>query len=197
MTTHQEQQESAGAAPAVGWQVFSSEGLPIGRIDDLRGGRMHIDVRMRRDYWLSLADVVSTEQDAVTLAYPREALEQHKLGEPAAADGEALAGGDAAPVLLDEHERRLQRERMERALAEQRARLHTPPPGMPGGTVGEPVEQELARMEAEDRAAAPAAPPAAVEPRAAAARGFVPFAVAAATFTLVLIGVALLRGRGH
>lgn len=58
----------------------------------------------------------------MTLAYPRDALAQHKHSEPAASPDD-IAPARAEPVLLDEEEQRTQREHMERELAEQRRHL--------------------------------------------------------------------------
>jgi len=177
MEARQESQKaSSGGTPSIGWEVYSIEGLPLGRIDAVREGCMHVDAPMQRDYWLRVADAVSTEQQAVTLAYPKDALDQHKLDAPAAAD-DAIAGIDVEQVLLDEEEQRAQRERMERELAEQRLHLASR-----GGTVGEPVEQELARMEE-------------MAHRDAAGRRYMPYVLAAAAFSAVVLTVGLTRGR--
>jgi hypothetical protein len=194
------QPEAHDPAPVVGWNVYSLEGLPLGRIDDLRGGYMHIDVPRRRDYWLSLIDIVSTEGNAVTLGYPAEALDQHKFEEPPETDIYAARERVAEQILLGEDEQRAQRELIERELAEQRARLREQPRGAPGGTVGEPVERELERMEGEDRAAtqpAAEAPSLASEERAASAgiRRYMPYVLGAVALSLVLMGIARRRRR--
>jgi len=188
-------QPEANPTPAIGWNVYSLEGLPVGRIDDLRGGYMHIDAPRRR-YWLRLIDIVSTEGDAVTLGYPAEALDQHKLDEPADVDTYAVRETATDQILLGEDEQRAQRELMERELAEQRARLREQSRGAPGRTVGEPVERELARMEAEDRGTQP--PPEAPSeerPASAGIRRYVPYMLAAVALSLVLIGIGRLRRR--
>ena len=110
------------AEPAVGYEVFTVDGMPVGMVSKVSGGFIRIDARLRPDFWLRLDDALNVEERAVTLAYPREALEQHKHSEPAASPDDFMPAG-AEPVLLDEEEQLAQRELMERELAEQRRRL--------------------------------------------------------------------------
>ncbi len=110
------------AEPAVGYEVFSVDGMPVGTVSKLSGGFMRVDTPLRPDFWLRLDDAMNVEGRAVTLAYPREALQQHKHSAPAVSSADFAPTG-ADPVLLDEEEQVAQRELMERELAEQRRRL--------------------------------------------------------------------------
>src|SRR5512135_2827112 len=83
------------AEPAVGYEVFTVDGMPVGMVNKISDGFMRIDARLRPDFWLRLDDVTNVEGRAVTLAYPREALQQHKHAGPAVSpDDFAPAGAD-------------------------------------------------------------------------------------------------------
>ncbi len=110
------------AAPAVGYEVFTVDGMPVGMVSKVSGGFIRVDARLRPDFWLRLDDAINVEGRAVTLAYPREALQQHKHSEPAVSSDDFMPAG-AEPLLLDEEEQLAQRELMERELAQQRRRL--------------------------------------------------------------------------
>ena len=135
--------------PAAGFEVFTVDGRRVGTVSEIRDGFMRIDARRRPDFWLRLDDATNVEGRAITLAYPREALEQHKHAEPVKAPEEFEPAG-ADPVLLDEEERQAQREMMEHELAEQRRRREAreaheapaPGPAPAGGPAPwEPVDE--------------------------------------------------------
>ena len=107
------------AEPAVGYEVFSADGLPVGMVSEIRDGFMRIDAQLRPDFWLRLDDATDVEGQAITLAYPGEALDRHKHSGPAPSEDDFMPTG-TQPVLLDEEEREQQREHMERELEEQR-----------------------------------------------------------------------------
>ncbi len=107
------------AEPAVGFDVFTVDGMPVGAVSEIAGGFMRIDAHLRPDFWLRLDDATNVEGRSVTLAYPKEALPQHKHTGPAPTPDDYMPSG-ADPVLLDEAEQQHQRELMERELEEQR-----------------------------------------------------------------------------
>jgi hypothetical protein len=109
------------AEPDVGFDVFTDDGMPVGAVSEISDGFMRIDAHLRPDFWLRLDDATNVEGRAITLAYPREALPQHKHSGPAPSAIDFMPTG-ADPVLLDEEEQRKQRELMERELDEQRWR---------------------------------------------------------------------------
>ena len=130
-------------APTIGNDVYTVEGLPAGKVAALNGRFMRVDAPMRRDYWLHVDDVVSNENGAVTLAYPRDAIEEHKLSVPAASEADIAFDAQADPVLLDEEEQLAQRTLMERELEAQRHRLAERTAASPpaGSAEWEPLEQ--------------------------------------------------------
>jgi hypothetical protein len=112
---------------AIGFDVFTVDGLPVGRVGEIAGDFMRIDAHLRPDFWLRLDDATNVEARSVTLAYPKDALAQHMHSSPQPHAGEFTPVG-ADPVLLDEEEQRSQRAAMERELEEQRLRMsgHAP-----------------------------------------------------------------------
>ena len=140
-TKHDIETGRAAPAPTIGCDVFTVEGLPAGKVAALSGRFMRVAAPMRRDYWLHVDDVVSIEGGAVTLAYPRDAIEEHKLSVPAASEADLAFEADAAPVLLAEEEQIEQRERMERELEEQRRRLAERTAAERSGAAWQPLEQ--------------------------------------------------------
>lgn len=132
--------------PAPGFEVFTVDGRRVGTLSEIRDGFMRVNARRRPDFWLRLDDATNVEGQAITLAYPREALEQHKHAEPVRAPEEFEPAG-ADPVLLDEEERQAQREMMEHELAEQRRRREALEPPEPEPAAWEPVnEREAGRV---------------------------------------------------
>lgn len=109
------------AEPEVGFDVFTDDGMPVGTVSEIRDGFMHVAAQLRPDFWLRLDEATNVEERSVTLAYPREALPQHKHSGPAPSAIDFMPTG-ADPVLLDEEEQQKQRELMERELDEQRWR---------------------------------------------------------------------------
>lgn len=107
------------AEPAAGFDVFTADGMPVGTVSEIAGGFMRIDAQLRPDFWLRLDEATNVEGRSVTLAYPKEALPQHKHTGPAPTPDDYMPAG-ADPVLLDEEEQQHQRELMERELEEQR-----------------------------------------------------------------------------
>jgi hypothetical protein len=138
---HDIESRHAAPAPTIGCDVFTIEGLPAGKVAALSGRFMRVDAPMRRDYWLHVDDIVSIEGGAVTLAYPRDAIEEHKLSVPAASEADLVFDVEADPVLLGEEEQVAQRARMERELEEQRRRLAGRAASPPQTTTWEPLEQ--------------------------------------------------------
>ena len=118
------------AEPAAGFEVFTVDGMPVGTVSAIDDGFMRINAPLRPDFWLRTDDAASVEGRAITLAYPREALEQHKHPGPAPSSEDIMPAG-VDPVLLDEEEQLAQRELMERELEEQRRHLAERAPEAP------------------------------------------------------------------
>ena len=108
--------------PAVGFEVVTVDGMPVGKVSEIAGGFMRIEAHLRPDFWLRLDDAAQVEGRGITLAYPKEALHQHRHPGPATTAEDFLPVG-ADPVLLDAAEQLAQREAMEHQLEEQRRRL--------------------------------------------------------------------------
>jgi hypothetical protein len=120
---HATESARAAAVPTIGCDVYTIEGLPAGKVAALSGRFMRVDAPMRRDYWLHVEDIVSDEGGAVTLAYPRDAVEEHRHNAPVASESDVVFDDGVPPVLLAEEEQLEQRARMERELDEQRRHL--------------------------------------------------------------------------
>jgi hypothetical protein len=133
-----------------GAPVFTQDGKHIGDVGDVYGGSFKVDARLQRDYWLDLTYVTHAADDAVTMSFEARELGAYKLNGPVEEQDEETLEHE---VLLAPEEQRAQREQMTRELAEQRRGLpnarpegEAEPPDT-RGTIGEPVEAELERME--------------------------------------------------
>ncbi|MBI5284975.1 MAG: hypothetical protein HY874_07760 [Chloroflexi bacterium] len=189
----QHQPNPKHAAPAAGGEVYSSEGLPVGKIARVSGRFMRIDAPMQPDYWLCVDDIVSLDDGAVTLAYPHPAVPQHKLHAPRS-DQAPDPGVD--PILLDEQEQLRQREMLERQLEEQHRRMAERRAQAAGVAPGSAAEEERARMEAAE--GRPLAPPVArpeFERSGAAAAGPPALLYLLGALTLLTLLAVLVRRR--
>lgn len=105
--------------PMVDTPVYSADGEQFGYVKEVQGGYFKIDVAMAKDYWLSTTYISDCTMDKVTLSLPKGEIDEHRLSAPGAEnqnnDDKVLSDADALQ----------QRERMERELEEQRARLRT------------------------------------------------------------------------
>jgi len=134
------------ASAAIGFDVFTADGFPVGRVGEIAGAFMRIDAHLRPDFWLRLDDATNVEGRSVTLAYPKDALPQH-MHSSAAPHADEFTPAGAEPVLLDEEEQRNQRAAMERELEEQRLRMsgHAPEPSQPPSPTPEACRPTLGR----------------------------------------------------
>lgn len=156
--TKHEQTGEAGDM-LIGYTAFSADGEPLGSVAEVRADSMRMDVAMKPDYWLETARIASIGEGRITMDFAYRELAQQMRAR--AAEGATPEGGRSAEgfeetedvpelpknVILSEEEQMEQRIRMEAELAEQRKSLPDQGEGMPGGTVGEPVEEELSRLE--------------------------------------------------
>lgn len=102
--------------PVVDTPVYSRDGQQVGYIKEIHGGYFKLDAPMARDYWLSNTYIAESNLDRVTLSLQKAEMDDHRLSAP----GVDVQDSDA--VISDEQQLS-QRERMERELAEQNARL--------------------------------------------------------------------------
>jgi len=136
-----------------GTPVYSADGRELGHIADVEGSYFKVSAPLARDYWLSCDYVGALDADCVTLSITHAELDEHKLGEPGIEPEDDPFRRVGPEAVLSEREQLETRARMERELAEQRQRLpHAHPEGEDappdtGGTIGEPVESELPRLE--------------------------------------------------
>jgi hypothetical protein len=138
--------------PKAGAAVMTKDGERVGKVSEISGNFFKVDAPMRRDFWLSVDYVGLCAPDRVHLEFEKKELDEHKLTEPGLEPEEDPMREMARDaVILTDEELLEQRARMERELAEQRKDLpiHQQPGGDDSGTIGEPVESELARLEEE------------------------------------------------
>jgi hypothetical protein len=133
--------------------VYSADGEQLGTLGEVRGEYVKVNAPMRPDYWLKADFILGAEGGRVNVAFNRGDLEAYKVDEPASADDPMVE--QKTDALLSEEQQVEQRMRMEAELAEQREHLpHMHPGGEKAppdtfGTLGEPVESELERLERE------------------------------------------------
>jgi hypothetical protein len=104
--------------PKAGDSVWTADGDQFAYVKELHGDYFKLDVPMAMDYWLSCAHIADIVDDRVTLRFNKDELEEHKLSEP----GVEMP---AAQGVLGQEQMLTQRERMERELEAQRARMRS------------------------------------------------------------------------
>lgn len=107
--------------PLVDTPVYSADGEQFGYVKELQGGYFKIDVPMAKDYWLSTAYIDNCSMDRVSLNLKRDQIDEHRLSAPGAEN-------QNSDRVLSSEDALAQRERMERELEEQRARLRAGQP---------------------------------------------------------------------
>lgn len=107
--------------PMVDTPVYAADGEQFGYVKEVRGGYFKIDVPMAKDYWLSTAYIADCTMDKVMLSLPKAEVDDHRLTAPGAEN-------QNTDQVLSDTDALAQRERMERELEEQRARLRAGQP---------------------------------------------------------------------
>ncbi|HET6614890.1 MAG TPA: hypothetical protein VFH62_03295 [Dehalococcoidia bacterium] len=141
-----------------GAEVFSADGDSLGVVSELNDVSFKVNTNMAPDYWLGRDYVIEATPERVSMSFMKSELGAYRLAQPgmtAETDTTQEALSDRIVPLEDQANQRMQ---MARELAEQRQRLpHThpdgedAPPETMGGTIGEPVEEELRDMGVEPR----------------------------------------------
>ncbi len=156
MTTERQHTDAAKTEQLRGHTLVSADGKSLGVVKDTHGSYLQIDPSRGREYWIATEHVAYTEAEAVTVAFDKGDIDDYKLEEPGIEPSEDPFRAIAEDSIVAPEEQLEQRVRMERELAEQRQRLpHAHPAGEDAppetagvmGTVGEPVESELPRLE--------------------------------------------------
>jgi hypothetical protein len=136
-----------------GAEVISADGQSLGVISALDNVSFKVNAPMAPDYWLGRDYVLEATPERVSMSFLKSELGAYRLAQPGMTpdtDTTQEALRDSAVPLDEQADQRMQ---MARELAEQRQRLpHThpegedAPPDTMGGTIGEPVEEELRDM---------------------------------------------------
>ncbi len=155
MSVHREQIIQAALQDVeMNTPVRTSDGAELGLVKEIAGDFIKVDAPLRADYWINAEYVLSGGAEGVELSFAKGDLGAYKRDKPGLVDDEDPLSSEAAvDLVIDEDEQIEQRVRMERQLAEQRRDLpHTHPDGKgappdTGGTIGEPVEAELDRLD--------------------------------------------------
>ncbi len=150
MFLQRKSEAESATAPNPGARVVTLDGEELGKVAEVEGSYFKVDAPMRRDYWLGSDFIVQSSQENVSLSFAKVDLDAHKLNEPGLeATEDPMRDIARDSVILSDSELLEQRARMERELAEQRKELPIHQSGGDDGTVGEPVEVELERLEDE------------------------------------------------
>lgn len=106
--------------PVLNTPVFTLDGSEFGQVKELHGGYFKVDVPMARDFWLSTAYISHCNLERVNLNLRRDQLEDHRLSAPGA---DAILSDAPKDAVISDAEALNQRERMERELETQNARI--------------------------------------------------------------------------
>jgi hypothetical protein len=66
-----------------GAEVRTSDGEPLGKVVEVRGGAFRVDVSMMPDYWLPANCVASADAQIVRLECSKDDVGKHKIEAPA------------------------------------------------------------------------------------------------------------------
>lgn len=119
----QEQAVPTLATPRVGAAIYTSDGEQFAYVKSVRGGYFELDAPLARDFWLSCRYVASADDREVRLSITRDEVDEHRLSAPGLEASEDANRAANADHVISNEEALDQRERMERQLAEQRARM--------------------------------------------------------------------------
>ena len=141
-----------------GAEVFSADGRSLGVVSELDTVSFKVNASMASDYWLGRDYVIEATPERVSMSFFKSELGAYKLAQPGMTPETDTTQEALTDTVVPIEEQAKQRMQMARELAEQRQRLrHThpdgedAPPDTMGGTIGEPVEEELRDMGVEPR----------------------------------------------
>jgi hypothetical protein len=132
--------------------VVTADGETLGVVADVGAVSFKVDVSMGPDFWLGRDYVVDASPAVVRMSFARRELNGYKLGQPGLSPEKDLTQESLVDTAVPEERQFEQRLRMEQELATQRQELpHKHPQGEAappdtGGTLGQPVESELAAL---------------------------------------------------
>jgi len=134
-----------------GAEVFTSDGSALGTIAEVGAISFKVGAGHAPDYWLGRDYVIATTPERVSMSFTHRELPAYRLGQPGESPEKDTTQESLTDTSVPAAQQEEQRLRMEQELAEQRRELpHThpggdehAPPETVGGTVGEPVEEEL------------------------------------------------------
>ncbi|HMO54177.1 MAG TPA: hypothetical protein PJ994_06710 [Tepidiformaceae bacterium] len=104
--------------PKAGDSVWTADGHQFAYVKELHGDYFKLDVPMAQDYWFACAHIADVAEGRVTLRFDKGEVDDHKLSEPGV-DTQRAEGVIGSEEMLN------QRERMERELEAQRARMRS------------------------------------------------------------------------
>lgn len=133
---------------SVGAIVETADGETLGWVSEARGDYLCVDPDQGDSFWLVMSDTGAMSTDRIQMEFTHDELDRHVVPVP---PGAPVAVDDTrSQILPDEGEQRVA---MLEELAGQRRELSDDGVAMPGEdrTVGEPVEDELARKQGGDR----------------------------------------------
>jgi hypothetical protein len=136
-----------------GVEVFTADNQSLGTVADVGEVSFKVDVPRGSDFWLGRDYIVESTPERIYMSFERADIAAYKLGQPGLSAEKDTTQESLVDSVVPPEQQEEQRLRMERELAEQRRNLpHTHPggqqylpPDTAGGTVGEPVEEELRR----------------------------------------------------
>ena len=88
-----------------GTPVIAADGKKLGVVKETEGQYFKVDARWKRDYWLTMDEIVSADEGVVRLAISSNEVNDYKLSKPT---------GSSEDALLSAEQREAQRERIER-----------------------------------------------------------------------------------
>lgn len=133
---------------SVGALVETADGETLGWVAETRGDYLCVDPGEGDAYWLVVRDMGSMSPDRIQVEFSQEELDRHVV--PVPPDHPDPVDDLRSRVLPGEERQRVA---MLQDLAEQRRELAEDGVELPdeGRTIGEPIEDELARKQGRDR----------------------------------------------
>jgi hypothetical protein len=133
-----------------GAKVFTADAKSLGTVVEVGDVSFKVDAPRKPDFWLGRDYVIEATSERVSMSFDKSDLGAYKLGQAGMEPEKDTTQESLKDAAIPKDEQIAQRVRMEQELAEQRRELpHTHPEGSEytapdtGGTIGEPVEEEL------------------------------------------------------
>jgi len=113
MTSPEHHESTEGLRAMVGARVWTKDGKELGTVKEVQGDAFKIDAPMKKDYWLSITQVLQSKGGALELDFDEEVLDDYKLSGPDSPSSESPMLDAQADTFSSEADKEIHREAQE------------------------------------------------------------------------------------